>query len=125
MRKDEKREVTPEFVNMSKEILYPQIQGVTRMAHWIALSTRGGGRPKSGEGGSASLVRQCLDSSLEKLHDFTGKRSRGWVRLGVNRRGWPQWPCSGSDGGRWCLLSTVNSGDLWLERGFGCASANG
>ena len=28
--KDEKREVTPEFVNMSKEILYSQIQGVTR-----------------------------------------------------------------------------------------------
>jgi hypothetical protein len=27
--KDEKREVTPEFVNMNKEILYPQIQGVT------------------------------------------------------------------------------------------------
>jgi hypothetical protein len=27
--KDEKRGVTPEFVNMSKEILYPQIQGVT------------------------------------------------------------------------------------------------
>jgi hypothetical protein len=32
MRKDEKREVTPEFVNMSKEILYPQIQGVTSTA---------------------------------------------------------------------------------------------
>ena len=31
MRKDEKREVTPELVNMSKEILYPQIQGVTFM----------------------------------------------------------------------------------------------
>jgi hypothetical protein len=31
MRKDEKREVTPEFVNMSKEILYPQIQGVTQV----------------------------------------------------------------------------------------------
>jgi hypothetical protein len=29
VRKDEKREVTPEFVNKSKEILYPQIQGVT------------------------------------------------------------------------------------------------
>jgi hypothetical protein len=27
--KEVKREVTPEFVNMSKEILYPQIQGVT------------------------------------------------------------------------------------------------
>jgi hypothetical protein len=34
--KDEKREVTPEFVNMSKEILYPQIQGVT----WYLASTR-------------------------------------------------------------------------------------
>jgi hypothetical protein len=31
--KDEKREVTPEFVNMSKEILYPQIQGVTKAVH--------------------------------------------------------------------------------------------
>jgi hypothetical protein len=30
MRKDEKREVTLEFVNMSKKFLYPQIQGVTR-----------------------------------------------------------------------------------------------
>jgi hypothetical protein len=29
--KGEKREVTPEFVNMSKEILYPQIQGVTKL----------------------------------------------------------------------------------------------
>jgi hypothetical protein len=28
--KGEKRGVTPEFVNMSKEILYPQIQGVTQ-----------------------------------------------------------------------------------------------
>jgi hypothetical protein len=34
MRKDEKREVTPEFVNMSKEILYPQIQGVTTTFDW-------------------------------------------------------------------------------------------
>jgi hypothetical protein len=38
------------------------------MAHWIALPTRDGGRLKSGEGESASPVRQCLDSSLEKLH---------------------------------------------------------
>jgi hypothetical protein len=38
MRKDEKREVTPEFVNMSKEILYPQIQGVTgqqQQGQWL------------------------------------------------------------------------------------------
>jgi hypothetical protein len=38
MRKDEKREVTPEFVNMSKEILYPQIQGVTNFQPNDALS---------------------------------------------------------------------------------------
>ena len=39
MRKDEKREVTPEFVNMSKEILYPQIQGVTvdNQSPWIVV----------------------------------------------------------------------------------------
>jgi hypothetical protein len=95
------------------------------MAHRIAWSTRDDGRPKSGEGESASPVRQCLGSSLEKLHGFTGKRSRGWVRLGFNRGGWPQWPCTGKDGVRWCLLSTANSGDLWLGRGSGCASANG
>jgi hypothetical protein len=46
------------------------------MTHRIARSTRGGGRPKSGEGDSASPVRQCLGSSLEKLHGFSGKLSR-------------------------------------------------
>jgi hypothetical protein len=39
VRKDEKREVTPEFVNMSKEILYPQIQGVT-MGETISFAPR-------------------------------------------------------------------------------------
>jgi hypothetical protein len=37
MRKDEKREVTPEFVNMSKEILYPQIQGVTTVNLYLIV----------------------------------------------------------------------------------------
>jgi hypothetical protein len=49
------------------------------MAHRIAWSTRGGGRPKSGEGDSASPVRQCLGSSLEKLHGSSGKLSKGSV----------------------------------------------
>ena len=57
------------------------------MAHRIALSTRGGGRPKSGEGGSASPVRQCLGSSLEKLHGFTGKQSKGWGEAGGQQKG--------------------------------------
>jgi hypothetical protein len=34
-----KRGVTPEFVNMSKEILYPQIQGVTFVISWIQDET--------------------------------------------------------------------------------------
>jgi hypothetical protein len=47
------------------------------MVHLIAWSTRGGGRLKSGEGDPASPVRQCLDSSLGKLHNLSGKPSRG------------------------------------------------
>jgi hypothetical protein len=57
------------------------------MAHRIALPTRGGGRPKSGEGESASPVRQCLGSSFEKLHGFTGMRSRGWGEAGGQQKG--------------------------------------
>jgi hypothetical protein len=57
------------------------------VANRIALPTRGGGRPKSGEGESASTVRQCLGSSLEKLHSFTGKWSRGWGEAGVQQKG--------------------------------------
>ena len=49
------------------------------MAHKIARFTRGGGRPKSGEVYSVSLVRQCLNSSLEKLHRVLGKLSKGLV----------------------------------------------
>jgi hypothetical protein len=43
---------------------------------------------------------------------------RGW---GSTEKGWPRWPSLGRDGGRWCSLFTVNSGDLWLGRGSGCA----
>jgi hypothetical protein len=57
------------------------------MAHRISLPTRGGRRPKSGEGESASPVRQCLDSSLEDLHGFTGKRSRGWGEARGQQKG--------------------------------------
>jgi hypothetical protein len=48
-----------------------------RIAHRVTRSTRGGGRPKSDDVALASLVRQCLGSSLEKLHSLSGKPSRG------------------------------------------------
>jgi hypothetical protein len=48
-----------------------------RIAHCVTRSTRGSGRPKSGDVALASPVRQCLGSSLEKLHSLSGKPSRG------------------------------------------------
>jgi hypothetical protein len=47
------------------------------MVYLVARSTRGGRRPKSGEGDPAAPVRQSLVSHLEKLHGSTGKLSRG------------------------------------------------
>ena len=49
------------------------------MAHRIARSTRGCGRPKSSDNDLAVLVRQGLDSCLEKLHGSSGKLSKGSV----------------------------------------------
>jgi hypothetical protein len=51
------------------------------MAHQIARSTRDCGRPKSGDDDLAVLVRQGLDSCLEKLHSLSGKLSKGSVEV--------------------------------------------
>jgi hypothetical protein len=66
-----------------------------RKTYWLARSTHGGGRPKSGEGETASPVRQCLGSSLEKLHGFTREAIQG---LG---RGWGSTGKAGHDGHAW------------------------
>jgi hypothetical protein len=55
--------------------------------HWLARSTHGGGKPKSGEGEIASPVRQCLGSSLEKLHGFSGSDPGARARLEFNKKG--------------------------------------
>jgi hypothetical protein len=49
------------------------------MVHRIARSTRGCGRPKSGDDDLVVPVRQGLDSCLEKLHGSSGKLSKGSV----------------------------------------------
>jgi hypothetical protein len=49
------------------------------MAHRRAWPTRSGGRPKSGDGDLAVLVRQGFDPCLEKLHGSLGKLSKGSV----------------------------------------------
>jgi hypothetical protein len=48
-----------------------------RIAHRLTRSTCGGSRSKSGDVALTSPVRQCLGSSLEKLHSLSGKPSRG------------------------------------------------
>jgi hypothetical protein len=50
-----------------------------RIAHRRARPTRSGGRPKSGDGDLAVLVRQGFDPCLEKLHGSLGKLSKGSV----------------------------------------------
>jgi hypothetical protein len=55
------------------------------MVYLVARSTCGGGRPKSGEGSPAALVRQGLASRLKKLHGPTGKLFRGSGEAGCLR----------------------------------------
>jgi hypothetical protein len=58
-----------------------------RVAHRVTRSTRGGGRPKSGEVVLASPVRQCHSSNSGKLHRLSGKPSRGKGEARGHREG--------------------------------------
>jgi hypothetical protein len=58
-----------------------------RMAHRIARSMRGRGRPKSGEGDLGSLLRLCRVRELGKLHGPLAKLNEGQAQLG---RGWSE-----------------------------------
>jgi hypothetical protein len=61
------------------------------MTHWIARSTRAGGRPKSGEDDLGSPVRCCRVRELRKLHGPLAKLTEGadatWTRLERAGRG--------------------------------------
>ena len=52
------------------------------MAHWRAWSTRGGGRPKSGEGDLGSPVRSGRVRALGKLHGPMAELTEALARLG-------------------------------------------
>jgi hypothetical protein len=52
------------------------------MTHWIARSTRAGGRPKSGEDDLGSPVRSYRVRALGKLHGPLAKLTEGQTRLG-------------------------------------------
>jgi hypothetical protein len=53
-----------------------------RMAHRIAQSTRGRGRPKSDEGDLGSPVRFCRGRELGKLYGPLAKLTGGQAQLG-------------------------------------------
>jgi hypothetical protein len=52
------------------------------MAHRRARSTRGGGRPKSGEGDLGLPVKFCQVQGLGKLHKLMAKLTERLARLG-------------------------------------------
>jgi hypothetical protein len=79
------------------------------MAHRIAQSMRGGGRPKSGDDDLAVPVRQGFDSCLEKLHGSSGKLSKGSVEAE----------------GLWKWLATVAGARVARAGGVELAGANG
>jgi hypothetical protein len=58
-----------------------------RMTHWIAQSTRAGGRPKSGEDDLGSPVRSYRVWPLGKLHGPLAKLTKGYARLGSDWSG--------------------------------------
>jgi hypothetical protein len=58
-----------------------------RMTHRIARSTRGRGRPKSGEDDLGSPVRFCRVRELGKLHGPLVKLTKGQAQLG---HGWSE-----------------------------------
>jgi hypothetical protein len=53
-----------------------------RMAHLVDWSTCDGGRPKSSEDDLTVPAGQGLGSSLERLHDLSGKLSKGSGEVG-------------------------------------------
>jgi hypothetical protein len=57
-----------------------------KMDYRRARSTRGGGRPKSGEGDLGLLVKFCLVRGLGKLHGLMAKVTEGLARLGRDWR---------------------------------------
>jgi hypothetical protein len=57
------------------------------MTHWIARSTRAGGRPKSSEDNLGSSVMFCRVRALGKLHGPPTKLTEGQARLGSDWSG--------------------------------------
>jgi hypothetical protein len=58
-----------------------------KKTHWIARSTRAGGRPKSGEDDLGFLVKFCRVRELGKLHKLLAKLTERLARLGSDRSG--------------------------------------
>jgi hypothetical protein len=85
-----------------------------KMAYRRARSTRGGGRPKSGEDDLGLSVKFCWVRGLGKLHGLMAKLTKGLARLG---RVWRELATAAEAQKAWRRRRGVlraNSGDLWL-----------
>jgi hypothetical protein len=60
--------------------------------HRLALSTRDGRRPKSGEVDLRPSVKSGLVRGLGKLYGPLAELAEALARLGVAGVGWPRWP---------------------------------
>jgi hypothetical protein len=58
-----------------------------KKTHWIARSTRAGGRPKSGEDNLRPPVKFCRVRKLGKLHKLLVKLAERLARLRSDRSG--------------------------------------
>ena len=60
--------------------------------HWIARSTRGGGRPKSGEVDLGPPVKSGRVPGLGKLHGLLAELAEALACPEDGWGGWPRWP---------------------------------
>jgi hypothetical protein len=74
------------------------------MAHLVARSTCGGGRPKSGEVALTVPAVRALGEAWKSFTTSQGSCPRARARLGDYRKSWPRWTVfeggGGSRGGR-------------------------
>jgi hypothetical protein len=87
-----------------------------KMAYQRAWSTRGGGRPKSGEGDPGLPVNFCRVRVLEKLHGLMAKLTEGLARLG---RGWRELATATEAWKAWRAVARRARGKFLVISGLG------
>ena len=80
------------------------------MAYRRARSTRGGGRPKSGEGDLGLPVKFCRVRGLGKHHELMAKLTERLTRLG---RDWRELATAAEARKAWHAVARRSRGKFW------------